>query len=85
MDAALVQRARGDEVDPRERILAQSGGRAGGLKLLSVLRDETVIADAREAALDLLRADPELAGLPDLAAAVRRLEDSEQAVYLEKT
>ncbi len=63
----------------------QSGGRAGGLKLLSVLRDEPVIADAREAALDLLRADPELVGLPDLAAAVRRLEDSEQAVYLEKT
>ncbi|WP_369814226.1 ATP-dependent DNA helicase RecG [Marmoricola sp. Leaf446] len=63
----------------------QSGGRAGGLKLLSVLRDEAVIADAREAAFEVLRADPALVGSPDLAAAVRRLEDSEQAEYLEMT
>lgn len=61
----------------------QSGGRAGGLKLLSVLRDEAVIADARDEAFALLREDPALAGTPDLAAAVRRLEESEQAEFLE--
>ena len=61
----------------------QSGGRAGGLKLLSVLRDEAVIAEARDEAFALLREDPALAGVPDLAAAVRRLEDSEQAEFLE--
>ncbi|MCW2818906.1 MAG: recG [Marmoricola sp.] len=63
----------------------QSGGRAGGLKLLSVLADEPVIAEAREAAFTLLRADPEMSGEPDLAAAVRRLETSEQADFLDKT
>ena len=63
----------------------QSGGRAGGLKLLSVLKDEAVIAEAREAAFTLLRADPEMAGEPDLAAAVRRLESSERADFLDKT
>ncbi|WP_460819071.1 ATP-dependent DNA helicase RecG [Nocardioides korecus] len=63
----------------------QSGGRAGGLKLLSVLQDEPVIAEAREAAFTLLRADPEMTGEPDLAAAVRRLESSERADFLDKT
>ncbi len=63
----------------------QSGGRAGGLKLLSVLRDEPVITDAREAAFMLLRRDPALAEHPDLARAVRRLADSDQADYLDKT
>ncbi|MCW2867008.1 MAG: recG [Marmoricola sp.] len=63
----------------------QSGGRAGGLKLLSVLKDETVIAEAREGAFTVLRADPEMTGEPDLAAAVRRLETSEQADFLDKT
>ncbi len=61
----------------------QSGGRAGGLKLLSVLRDENVIAAARESATAYLARDPDLSGCPDLAAAVRRLEDSERASFLE--
>jgi ATP-dependent DNA helicase RecG len=61
----------------------QSGGRRGGLKLLSVLRDEDVIERARTAATDHLRGDPELAGSPDLARAVAALESSEQAEFLE--
>lgn len=61
----------------------QSGGRAGGLKLLSVLRDEKVIASAREAATAFLARDRDLSGAPDLAAAVHRLEESEQASFLE--
>ena len=63
----------------------QSGGRAGGLKLLSVLRDEDVIERARTAATQHLAADPDLAGSPALAEATRRLEESEQAEYLEMT
>jgi ATP-dependent DNA helicase RecG len=63
----------------------QSGGRGGGLKLLSVLRDEDVIERARAAATAHLAGDPDLAGSPALADAVRRLEDSEQAEFLEMT
>ncbi len=60
----------------------QSGGRSG-LKLLSVLRDEDVIERARAAATAHLAGDPELAASPALAAAARRLEDSDQAEFLE--
>lgn len=63
----------------------QSGGRAGGFRLLSVLRDEEVIVRARQAAVDHLAADPDLTGDPDLAAAVAELEESERAAFLEKT
>ncbi|GAB4000502.1 ATP-dependent DNA helicase RecG [Nocardioides marmoraquaticus] len=63
----------------------QSGGRAGGFRLLSVLRDEEVIVRARQAAVDHLAADPDLAGDPDLAAAVAELEESERAAFLDKT
>jgi ATP-dependent DNA helicase RecG len=64
--------------------IEQSGGRSG-LKLLSVLRDEDVIERARAAATANLAADPDLAGSPTLAEAARRLEESEQAEYLDKT
>jgi ATP-dependent DNA helicase RecG len=64
--------------------IEQSGGRSG-LKLLSVLRDEDVIERARDAATSNLAADPALSGSPALAEATRRLEDSDQAEYLEMT
>jgi ATP-dependent DNA helicase RecG len=64
--------------------IEQSGGRSG-LKLLSVLRDEEVIERARAAATAHLAADPDLSGSPALDEASRRLEDSEQAEYLEMT
>ena len=64
--------------------IEQSGGRSG-LKLLSVLRDEDVIERARTASTAHLAADADLSGTPGLAAAVRRLEDSEQAEFLEMT
>ena len=63
----------------------QSGGRSGGLKLLSVLRDEDVIESARTAATAHLAGDPELAGIPALARATRELEESDRADYLEMT
>jgi len=64
--------------------IEQSGGRSG-LKLLSVLRDEDVIERARAAATAHLATDPDLSGIPELARSVRRLEESEQADYLEMT
>ncbi len=63
---------------------AQSGVRSS-LRLLSVVKDEQVIADAREAATAFVEGDPELASAPDLRAAVERLEQSQQADYLERT
>jgi ATP-dependent DNA helicase RecG len=74
----LEQRREGDVLGA-----AQSGGRSG-LRLLSVLEHEDVIVDARAAAVDLVRADPQLRSHPALAAAVRALDESEQGDYLEK-
>ncbi|WEV66046.1 ATP-dependent DNA helicase RecG [Bifidobacterium sp. ESL0764] len=48
---------------------AQSGGKSG-LKLLRVVKDAKIIADAREAAEALLKHDPSLADQPQLAGAV---------------
>ncbi|WP_241677148.1 DEAD/DEAH box helicase [Bifidobacterium jacchi] len=48
---------------------AQSGGRSS-LKLLRVVKDEKIIADARQRAAALLDADPTLAGDVQLAGAV---------------
>ena len=62
---------------------AQSGARRH-LRFLSVLKHGDVIADARGAADAVVASDPELAGHPGLADAVRRLVESEQADYLEK-
>ncbi|MGH3411544.1 MAG: ATP-dependent DNA helicase RecG [Marmoricola sp.] len=75
----LEQRREGDVLG------AQQSGRGHTLKLLSVLDDESVIESARAAAGALVARDPELAGCPDLADAVRQLEESEQADYLEMT
>jgi len=64
--------------------IEQSGGRSS-LKLLSVLRDEDVIERARAAATQHLASDPDLAASPALLEATLRLEQSEQADYLEMT
>jgi ATP-dependent DNA helicase RecG len=63
---------------------AQSGKRSS-LRLLSVLRDEDVIADARDAAALVVDADPTLASFPALARAVAALVDDDRADYLEKS
>jgi ATP-dependent DNA helicase RecG len=73
----LAQRREGDVLGT-----AQSGRRRT-LKMLSVLDDEDLIARAREAATAHVAADPELEQVPDLAAAVRALEESERADFLE--
>ncbi|MGH3586473.1 MAG: ATP-dependent DNA helicase RecG, partial [Pseudonocardia sp.] len=74
----LEQRREGDVLG-----VSQSGRRSS-LRLPSVIKHEDVIADARVAASAVVADDPELAGHPALAAAVRQLVESEQADYLEK-
>jgi ATP-dependent DNA helicase RecG len=74
----LEQRREGDVLGA-----AQSGTRSG-LKLLSVLEHEDEIVAAREAAVDVVTADPTLRHHPALAEAVRLLDETQQAEYLEK-
>jgi ATP-dependent DNA helicase RecG len=74
----LEQRREGDVLG------ATQSGRRSSLKLLSVLRDEDVIAQAREVAAELVAEDPGLSRHADLAAQVRRLHEAEQADFLEK-
>jgi ATP-dependent DNA helicase RecG len=74
----LEQRREGDVLG------ASQSGRRSSLKLLSVLRDEDVIAEARGVAADLVADDPGLVGHPELAAQVRRLHEAERADFLEK-
>ncbi|MGI8695372.1 MAG: hypothetical protein ACR2JQ_01770, partial [Mycobacteriales bacterium] len=62
---------------------AQSGRRSA-LRLLSLLRDEDLIAAARTEARRIVDADPELAGTPTLRSAVAALVEAERADYLEK-
>ena len=59
-------------------------GRKSSLKMLTLLDDEDLIGQAREAASALVDADPELAGHPALARAIDALLDAEQAEFLEK-
>jgi ATP-dependent DNA helicase RecG len=74
----LEQRREGDVLGA-----SQSGSRSG-LRLLSVLRHEDVITDARAAAEQVVEDDPVLRRHPDLLRALERLRESEQADYLEK-
>ena len=62
---------------------AQSGGRSS-LRFLKVLRDEDVIARAREDAVDLVAADPVLVSQPALLAALREQLDASQLDFLER-
>jgi ATP-dependent DNA helicase RecG len=62
---------------------AQSGSRSG-LKMLSLLRDEDLIRDARVEAQQVVDGDPDLAAHPGLAGLVAGLLDEERAEYLEK-
>ncbi len=74
----LQQRREGDVLGA-----AQSG--RSSLRLLSVLRDEDVIVEARAAATALVDDDPTLQRQPALAAAVNDLVDTQRADFLEKT
>jgi ATP-dependent DNA helicase RecG len=62
---------------------AQSGARSS-LKMLQLLRDEDVILEAREAAVALVEADPDLVRHPALRATVDAIVDANRAQFLEK-
>jgi len=74
----LKQRREGDVLG------AAQSGRRSSLRLLRLLRDEDVIAAAREEAKALVDEDPTLSRYDALVGAVRELLDTERADYLEK-
>ncbi|GAB2769021.1 ATP-dependent DNA helicase RecG [Amycolatopsis magusensis] len=63
---------------------AQSGKRSG-LKLLSLLRDEEIIAEARTYAQEIVTEDPALEKHSGLARMLATVVDAERAEYLEKS
>ena len=64
---------------------AAQSGRKSGLKMLSLLRDEDVIAQAREEAEAFVAADPQLREHPGLGRMVAEVVDAERAEFLEKS
>ncbi|MGC9536471.1 helicase-related protein [Streptomyces sp. UG1] len=74
----LEQRREGDVLGQ-----AQSGARSS-LRVLAVIEDEEIIAEAREEAASVVAADPELTQLPGLRTALDALLDEEREQYLEK-
>ncbi|GAB3907276.1 ATP-dependent DNA helicase RecG [Kibdelosporangium lantanae] len=63
---------------------ATQSGRKSQLKMLSLLRDEDVIASARIIAQQLVTEDPQLTDYPGLATMAANLIDDERAEYLQK-
>jgi ATP-dependent DNA helicase RecG len=63
---------------------ASQSGHRSALRLLSLLRDEDVIAEAREEAQDLVETSPDLGEFPGLASMVASLVTDTKAEYLEK-
>jgi ATP-dependent DNA helicase RecG len=63
---------------------AAQSGRRSGLRLLSLLRDEETITEARAKAWSLVADDPALSHYPGLAAMVADIIDKDRAEYLEK-
>ncbi|MDQ0598649.1 ATP-dependent DNA helicase RecG [Streptomyces canus] len=74
----LEQRREGDVLGQ-----AQSGARTS-LRMLAVIEDEEIIAEARQEAAAVVAADPELRHLPGLRTALDALLDDEREQYLEK-
>jgi ATP-dependent DNA helicase RecG len=74
----LEQRREGDVLGQ-----AQSGARTS-LRVLAVIEDEEIIAEARQEATAVVEADPELTSLPGLRTALDALVDEEREQYLEK-
>ncbi|MFH7338728.1 ATP-dependent DNA helicase RecG [Streptomyces sp. KHY 26] len=74
----LEQRREGDVLGQ-----AQSGARSS-LRVLAVIEDEEVIAQARQEATAVVAADPDMEHLPGLRTALDALLDEEREQYLEK-
>jgi ATP-dependent DNA helicase RecG len=62
----------------------QQSGRRSSLRLLRVIHDADIIADARSEARAIIETDATLETFPDLRDAVQALVDEEQADYLER-
>jgi ATP-dependent DNA helicase RecG len=75
----LEQRREGDVLG------ASQSGRRSSLKLLRVIRDEEIIAAAREEATALVDADPDLDRHEALRDAIARLVDADRAEFLDRT
>ncbi|MGP3972533.1 ATP-dependent DNA helicase RecG [Streptomyces sp. 8N114] len=74
----LEQRREGDVLGQ-----AQSGVRSS-LRMLAVIDDEEIIAEARDEATALVAADPDLTEHPELRTALDALLDEEREEYLDK-
>jgi ATP-dependent DNA helicase RecG len=74
----LEQRREGDVLG------SDQSGRRSSLRMLQLLRHTDVILAARQAAVELVDADPDLARHPALRAAVRSILDEERAAFLDK-
>ena len=75
----LEQRKEGDVLGR-----SQSGGKSH-LRLLRVLRDESLIDQAREVAVKILKTDPDLSNLPELNNEVEKLKSDEAARFMDKS
>jgi len=75
----LDQRKEGDVLGR-----SQSGGKSH-LRLLRVLRDESLIDQAREVAVTILKSDPDLSNLPELNNEVEKLKSDEAARFMDKS
>jgi len=75
----LEQRKEGDVLG-----ISQSGGKSH-LRLLRVLRDESLIDQAREVAVKILKTDPDLSNLPELNNEVEKLKSDEAARFMDKS
>jgi len=75
----LEQRKEGDVLGR-----SQSGGKSH-LRLLRVLRDESLIDQAREVAVTILKSDPDLSNLPELNNEVEKLKSDEAARFMDKS
>ena len=78
-DLDLEQRGEGDVLG-----VLQSGGRST-LRLLSVLRDQVIIANARDEIIDVFNRDPELRDHPQLLRAIEERERIAATEYLDKS
>jgi ATP-dependent DNA helicase RecG len=74
----LEQRREGDVLG------SDQSGRRSSLRMLQLLRHTDVILAARQAAVELVDADPDLSRHPALRAAVRSILDEERAAFLDK-
>jgi ATP-dependent DNA helicase RecG len=63
---------------------ASQSGRRSQLRLLEVIKDADLVAEAREAAIEWVDFDPELKTWPALQTAVAEINQERQTEFLER-